>query len=60
MTAEKKTIREIDRPRCPICEKKMYVVRYKGYYDERIYWECECFFDDIEPYVEREEKGAYA
>lgn len=49
------------RPTCS-CGHKMEFVRYKGYYEEFEYWECnnpECNIEDnIEP--EDEWRGSYA
>lgn len=43
-------------PVCPICKAKMEKERYKGYYENFVYWSCECEkFDDCETVT-----GSYA
>ena len=42
------------KPVCPYCKKEMKVIRYNVYYDEIVYWGCECQKRDLEKYVEVE------
>jgi hypothetical protein len=32
----------IQLPVCPFCKQKMRPVRYVGYYEDFVYWECDC------------------
>jgi tRNA(Ile2) C34 agmatinyltransferase TiaS len=45
-------------PVCPHCGVKMEKVFFKGYYDERSYWECDCDFENDKDAVQS--KGCYS
>ena len=51
--------KKIQKPICPLCNKEMHVVKYKGYYDSFVYWECSCRDEDLEKLVEDKWRGDY-
>jgi len=40
-------IADKDMPFCPICNTRMYVLEFKGYYDKLTTWKCAC--DELPP-----------
>jgi len=57
-------IRDHQRPVCPMCDERMTLIRYIGYYDEFNYWDCwtdNCKMSDLtdELKPDYEGKGMY-